>query len=103
MSDPVQTPQQIAAEIVDRFSWGSNVVHEGRLVGQQYVVAIAIAEAIKLERMRLRAAKDALCEATMVLNGVTAGRLKPAGRRAVAARQTVHAAFDAAYPACRGL
>jgi hypothetical protein len=45
-----KAPHEIAMDIVDRFSWGTNVVYNWRLVGQQYVVAMAIAEAIKAER-----------------------------------------------------
>jgi hypothetical protein len=43
-------PWHIAMEIVCHFSWDTNVVHEGRLVGQQHVVALAIRDAIQAER-----------------------------------------------------
>lgn len=46
------TPEQIAADVVNRFPWHSNVVEGGCLVGQQHAVARAIAEAIKQERER---------------------------------------------------
>lgn len=48
----MKTPEQIAQEIVDQFSWSTNVSRGGRLVGQQYVVAQAIAAAIQAERDR---------------------------------------------------
>lgn len=78
----MKSPEQIAAEIVNRFSWGSNVVHEGRLVGQQHVVALAIAEAIRAERRRATIAHDALGSSVLALNGVSTGYLKPRGRKA---------------------
>jgi hypothetical protein len=52
MSEPVKTPEQIAAEIVNQFSWSSNVMRDGRLIGEQYVVAEAIAAAIRADRDR---------------------------------------------------
>lgn len=52
----VQTPDEIAQRIVDRFSWSSNVMRDGRLVGQQFIVAEAIAKAIEAEREELAAA-----------------------------------------------
>lgn len=39
-----------AREIVDRFFWTSNVMRNGRLVGQQYIVAEAVAEALDAAR-----------------------------------------------------
>lgn len=51
----MKTPEQIAAEIIERFSWSSNVIHEGRMVAQQYIVGLAIAEAIRFERDRCAA------------------------------------------------
>jgi hypothetical protein len=48
----MKTPEQIAQEIVDQFSWSTNVSRGGRLIGQQYVVAEAIAAAIQAERDR---------------------------------------------------
>lgn len=39
-----ETNEQIAWRIVDQFSWSSNVMRDGRLIGQQHLVA----EAIKL-------------------------------------------------------
>lgn len=57
----MQTPQQIAEHIVDDFSWSSNVMRDGRLIGQQHVVADAIAEAIKKDRADTNAVlRDAL-------------------------------------------
>lgn len=46
------TPEQTARELVDRFSWSSNVSRGGRLVGQQFVVAEAVADALHKERER---------------------------------------------------
>lgn len=46
-------PEDIAADIVNRFSWSSNVLWNGQLVGEQYVVALAIADAIRAERAAL--------------------------------------------------
>lgn len=54
-----KTPEQIAEDLVDRFSWSSNVSYKGRLVGQQHIVAIAIAEAIRKERDAAQAALEA--------------------------------------------
>lgn len=48
----LQSPERIALDLVEQFSWGSNVAIGGRLVGQQYVVAGAIAKAIQEERER---------------------------------------------------
>lgn len=46
------TPDDIrkAREIVDRFSFSSNVIVNGRMVGMQVVVADAIAQALASER-----------------------------------------------------
>jgi hypothetical protein len=49
----MKTPDQIADEIVAQFSWSTNVSRNGRLVGQQVIVAEAVAEAIKVERARI--------------------------------------------------
>ena len=58
----MKSPEQIAEEIVGGFSWTSNVMRNGRAVGQQYVVAEAIADVIQAERDRcerlLGAARD---------------------------------------------
>lgn len=43
----MKTTKEIAVEIVDRRSWSSNVLRDGRLVGLQYVVAEDIATAIR--------------------------------------------------------
>jgi hypothetical protein len=52
MSEPVKTPEQIAAGIVNQISWSSNVMRNGRLIGEQHVVAEAVAAAIRAERDR---------------------------------------------------
>ncbi len=49
-----ETPEQIACRIVDKLSFSSNRMLNGRLVGEQYFAAIAIAEAIRAERERLQ-------------------------------------------------
>lgn len=87
-----KTPEQVATEIVDRFSWNSNVVEGGCLVGQQHAVAKAIAQAIKAERDRCQAMHSALCDGAIALIGITRGRLKPAGRVAKNAARDVMAA-----------
>ena len=46
----MNSPEQVAADIVNRFSWTANVMAKGMLVSQQVVVAKAIAEAIERER-----------------------------------------------------
>lgn len=50
IENAARTPEDIAIDIVSRFSWSSNVMWQGRLVGVQYVVAQAIADAIRAER-----------------------------------------------------
>lgn len=46
----MRSPEEIAQEIVNKFSWSSNRMLNGRLVGEQYFVAQAIADAIKADR-----------------------------------------------------
>jgi hypothetical protein len=48
-----EAPEQIASRIVEGLSFSSNRMVNGRLVGEQYFAALAIAEAIRLERERL--------------------------------------------------
>lgn len=50
--DEAVKAEAIAQAIVDRFAWSSNVMRNGRLVGQQAVVADVIAEAIETDRKR---------------------------------------------------
>lgn len=53
----MQMPSSAAMNIVDRFSWSSNVMRDGRLIGQQYLVAEAIDQALAVrdaEIARLR-------------------------------------------------
>lgn len=78
----MKTPEQIAAELVDQFSWSSNVMRDGRLVGQQYIVAEAIARAIASERVRAQTLTSALCRAMTALAGLTSRRLQPNGPKA---------------------
>lgn len=46
----MKTPSQTAMSLVSQFSWGSNVMRDGRLIGQQYIVAEAIDVAMDGER-----------------------------------------------------
>lgn len=48
----MKTPEQIATDICDGLSFSSNRMVEGRLVGEQYFAAQAIAAAIQDERVR---------------------------------------------------
>jgi hypothetical protein len=103
MSESVKTPEQIAREIVDRLSFSSNRMVEGRLVGEQYFAALAIAEAITAERKRLMDAKDGLYRTIGALGGIAVGRLTPNGRIARSAREAGLAAFNRAFVATQGL
>ncbi len=51
----MKTPEQIANEIVDQLSFSSNRMVNGRLIGEQYFAARAIAEAIRADRAALTA------------------------------------------------
>ena len=90
----MKKPMQLALEIVDQFSWSSNVSRDGKLVGQQYVVAEAIAAAIEKERARYEPLRCALVDTTVALNGIRHSRLTPKGRTARAATDKAMAAFD---------
>lgn len=46
----MKQPSKTAMNLVDQFSWSSNVSRDGRLVGLQYVVAEAIDAALDAER-----------------------------------------------------
>lgn len=48
----MNTPEQIALDIVGVLSFSSNRLLNGRLVGEQYFAAQAIADAIRAERER---------------------------------------------------
>lgn len=84
----MKTPEEIAAEIVDRLSRSSNVV----LLGQEPIVA-AIADAIHAERRRVGIARSALMDAAIALAGVTTGYLKPKGKIAPRALAGAHVAL----------
>lgn len=73
-----KTPEQIAAEIVNQFAWSSNVMRDGRLVGEQVGVAEAIAGAIKADRAAMASAGWA------VRNEVTGAVTRFVKRREVA-------------------
>lgn len=49
----VKSPDDVAEEIVSGLSFSSNRMLNGRLVGEQYFAAEAIAGAIKFDRMRM--------------------------------------------------
>ena len=50
----MKSADQIATEIVNQFSWTTNVYRKGKMVGQQFVVAEKIAEAIEADREAMR-------------------------------------------------
>ena len=50
----MKSADQIATEIVNQFSWTTNVCRKGSMVGQQFVVAEKIAEAIEADREAMR-------------------------------------------------
>jgi hypothetical protein len=49
----MKTPEQIALEIVNDLSFSSNRMVNGRLIGEQYFAAEAIAQAIKVDRAQM--------------------------------------------------
>lgn len=49
----MKTPEQIAAEVVEQLHFSSNRMLNGRLVGEQYFAAEAIAQAIKVDRAQM--------------------------------------------------
>lgn len=48
----MKMPSETALNVVRQFSWSSNVVRDGQLVSQEYVVAEAIDKALAAERER---------------------------------------------------
>lgn len=46
----MKMPSETAMKLVGQFSWGSNVIRDGKMIGQQYIVAEAIDQAIAAER-----------------------------------------------------
>lgn len=54
---PTETPTQIATRIVEGLSFSSNRMVNGRLVSEGYFAAVAIAEAIRNERMPITQAQ----------------------------------------------
>lgn len=48
----MRMPSRTALDVVEKFSWTSNVVRNGRLISQEYVVAEAIDRALATERER---------------------------------------------------
>lgn len=70
------TPKEIAADIVERFSWSTNVMRDGRLVGQQHIVADAIAEAIAKERAAIEALQNDLAEIARLRLATSEGTLR---------------------------
>lgn len=88
----MKTTEAWAREIVDKFSWSSNVMLDGKLVGQQFVVARAIAAAIRkaqaAERHRCAAIAKSEADEAQRLYAYNRKRknLPAAERRAAAAR-----------------
>lgn len=56
----MKTPDQIAAEVVNDLSFSSNRMVNGRLIGEQYFAAQAIADAVRNERAEIQRLRDAL-------------------------------------------
>lgn len=48
----MKMPSETALAVVEQFSWSSNVSLDGKLVGQQFAVAMAIDKALAAERER---------------------------------------------------
>jgi hypothetical protein len=94
----MKTPEDVASEIVGQFSWHSNVVEGGCLVGQQVPVSRAIAEAVRQERARAEIARQALADAATALIRLSAGRVKPKGRTVKEAMAKAEWALGASRP-----
>jgi hypothetical protein len=56
-SNVEESPEQIAADIVNRFAWTTNVMDKGMMVSQQ-VVAATIRNAIEKERAQYKIVLD---------------------------------------------
>ena len=56
----MKSPEQIAADLVSKFSWSSNRILNGRLVGEQYFVAQAVADAVRAERREIERLRQEL-------------------------------------------
>jgi hypothetical protein len=56
----MKTPDQIAAEVVNGLSFSSNRMVNGRLIGEQYFAAQAVADAVRAERAEIQRLRDAL-------------------------------------------
>jgi hypothetical protein len=92
----MKTPEQIANEVVADLCFSTNRMLNGRLVGEQYFAAQAIARAIAEERARYATIKSALCTSLEALAGVKNSRLRPSGKKVAAAFSGGMAALDKA-------
>lgn len=72
MTTPSAEDVRLANEIVSQFSWSSNVMRGGRLIGQQHIVAEAIAQALADRTEALRAI---LARARSAIDGLYAERI----------------------------
>lgn len=58
----MKTPDQIAADVVEGLSFSSNRMVNGRLIGEQYFAAQAVADAVRAERAEIQRLRYALFE-----------------------------------------
>lgn len=56
----MKSPDQIACDVVDKLSFSSNRMVNGRLIGEQYFAAQAIADAVRQERAEIQHLREAL-------------------------------------------
>lgn len=56
----METPETVAARVIDGLSFSSNRMVNGRLIGEQHFAAQAIADAIRCERLEIKRLRDAL-------------------------------------------
>lgn len=78
----MKSPEQVALEVVDQLSFSSNRMVGGRLVGEQYFAAQAIAGAVSKERAEIKRLRDALFSVQCdQLDRATNKRLTAVGHR----------------------
>lgn len=93
----MKTPEQIALEVTERLSFSSNRMLHGRLVGEQYFAAQAIADALRQERSEIKRLRDALFKIQSdQLDRGTNKRLTASGhrRRAMQTRNEIIEVLD---------
>jgi hypothetical protein len=56
----MKSPEDVAAEVVNGLSFSSNRMVNGRLIGEHYFAAQAVADAIRAERVETQRLRDAL-------------------------------------------